>query len=125
MSDERSSKRPKIEEESVDANEAIAFVLQSHGRNQIFKPEMCHQLFGDDESIYGHVDPSATVLIDHSSFSYAIEFKSKQKSSSATQVWLDLPIIFARYQFANVPNSSLYNQSLSSAHCSLPFPEEG
>lgn len=88
MSDERSAKRPKIEEESVDANEAIAFVLQSRERNQIFKPEMCHQLFGDDESISGHVDPSATVLIDHSSFNYAITFESKQKSSSATKVWL-------------------------------------
>ena len=86
MSDERSSKRPKIEAEVVDANEALSLVLKSRGETLIFKPDMCHQLFGDDETITGHLEPSAAILIDHSSFSYAIEFESKQKSSDATKV---------------------------------------
>ena len=86
MSEERSSKRVKIEAVSVDANEALTFLLKSKDKELDFKPEMCHQLFGDDELISGHVQPSARVSIDHRSFSYAVNFTSKQKSSGATEV---------------------------------------
>ena len=86
MTDERSSKRAKVENESVDANEALGLVLVSRGEELNFKPEMCHQLFGEDEVISGHVEPSARVSIDHSSFRYAVTFNSRQKSSGATEV---------------------------------------
>lgn len=86
MGDERSSKRPKIDSETVDANDALSFALKSKGKVLNFKPDMCHQLFGDEEVISGHVEPYVRIEIDHSSFSYAVEFESKRKSSGATEV---------------------------------------
>ena len=79
-------KRPKIEVESVDANEAISFELASGGKCLCFKPEMCHQLFGDDETIVGHKNPFARVSIDHRTFEYRVEFTSDHQNSKASKV---------------------------------------
>ena len=125
MSDERSSKRPKIENEDADANEILSFLLQSNGEELKFKPEMCHQLFGDEEVIHGHLEPSARVLIDHRSYSYTVAFKSKQKSSDATKVSLKVVLLLLCLQKdcrnpEHLDYESLYTVDLLSdpgAHC--------
>ena len=86
MSEERSAKRAKLEADSVDANEAINFELKSGGKSFRFKPEMSHQLFGDDEVIIGHKDPKGRVHIDHRSFGYGVSFVAEHSSPGATKV---------------------------------------
>lgn len=86
MADERSSKRPKIDTDGVDANEALTFELQSGTQSFAFKPAMCHQLFGDDEVIIGHEQPEAKINIDHRTFRYGIHFTSNHGRRDATKV---------------------------------------
>lgn len=86
MSDKRSAKRKRVEAESVDANEAITFELLSCDITYKFKPLMSHQLFGDEETILGHKNASARVIIQHDSFRNCIEFGSDQQAPGATKV---------------------------------------
>ena len=89
MGDDRASKRAKLDTLEVDANEAIGFELTTPGSSSEsakFGPEMMHQLFGDDEMIKGHEEPEGTVAINHHTFEYFVEFKSKSSISGATKV---------------------------------------
>lgn len=74
----------------VDANEAIRFKLIAPGRGEadasVFEPEMMHQLFGDDEMLKGHEEPSGTIFINHLTFEFAVEFESKSSQPGATKV---------------------------------------
>lgn len=86
MYDERSTKRPKLDLEAIDANEAIKFELQSDSEIHHFQPDMTHQLFGDDEVILGHDNPQAKITIDQKTFQYTVSFKSDKRRPNATKV---------------------------------------
>jgi hypothetical protein len=90
MGDDREPKRAKLEMLEVDANEAIRFKLIAPGRGEadasVFEPEMMHQLFGDDEMLKGHEEPSGTIFINHLTFEFAVEFESKSSQPGATKV---------------------------------------
>ena len=113
MADEPESKRPRLGGEdgcqSVDANQCITFHLMrsdaAFDDTDAFGPEMCHQLFGDDEEIRGYSNPRLDIYFSPQTFEARAIFSFEAKQPAADDVVALLETNFpAGLAFADTPS---------------------
>ncbi|KAL6785843.1 HAT2 [Auxenochlorella protothecoides x Auxenochlorella symbiontica] len=88
MTTDPPSKRGRSEAVTHDANEVIELVFDvgMESEEQAYNPDMCHQLFGEEELIQGHPEPAITLKLS-AAFHALLEVDSGgKKEPGATDV---------------------------------------